>query len=112
MKVLVVEDNEDIAQLLGYILDSHGVEVQFVTNHFETLFEGRTWEGVDVALVDLMLPVYAGTEVLRWLQKNFPSIRRVAMTAGLPAAGEAAGLASHMLLKPFSTESLLEAITK
>jgi DNA-binding response OmpR family regulator len=108
--VLIVEDNEDICELLVDILGMNGVETRQITSHFEVCFAPETWDGVDVALVDLMLPVVPGTEVLAWLQSHFPQIKRIGMTAGLSAAGEVTGLASHLLLKPFSTETLLEAI--
>ena len=73
--ILVIEDDENIKELLRNILSRNGYEVQCASNG---------WEGYELALnneyslilMDLMLPLKSGEEILRELRakKNTPVI--------------------------------------
>jgi two-component system, OmpR family, alkaline phosphatase synthesis response regulator PhoP len=113
-KILVVEDEADILQLVSYNLTREGFEVAGVSTGEEGLDEAR--KGCyDLLLLDLMLPGTNGLDVCR-------TLRREDATAGLPiimltARGEdidiVTGLelgADDYVTKPFSPRVLTARI--
>ncbi|MEG6506464.1 response regulator transcription factor [Nitratidesulfovibrio sp. 1201_IL3209] len=110
-RILVVEDDEDILQLLTFTFESAGFEVRTATT-------GR--EGLDIALrqkpalvlLDLMLPGMSGLDVCREL-KRLPETEDVPVIM-LTARGEEVdrivGLelgADDYVVKPFSPRELV-----
>lgn len=111
-RVRIVEDNVDVAYMLGaaLALDAPDLDVAFTTTAFDQLLQPEPWEGVDVAVCDLMLPGVDGQTILRYLRDTKPTIRRVAMTAALAEGVHVTGLADQVLIKPFASADLLDAI--
>jgi two-component system, OmpR family, alkaline phosphatase synthesis response regulator PhoP len=113
-KILVVEDEEDILELLDYNLSRHGYRVIRAADGEAALAAARK-ERPDLLLLDLMLPGVDGLEVCRALKGS-------AETAALPivmltARGEEADIVSGLELgaddyvtKPFSPRVLLARI--
>lgn len=108
--VVIVEDNVEIAEMQAIFLRDYA-SVEIISNHFQRCFRPDTWHGVDVAVVDLMLPGLQGEDVLRFLMHEFPLIRRVICTAKpthmLP---ELRPLADVILQKPFRAEDFVAAV--
>ena len=67
--ILIAEDEEFIASLYKLELERHGVEVTIVANGKEAL-DAIGKESFDVLLLDLMMPVIDGFQVLEQLQAN------------------------------------------
>jgi DNA-binding response OmpR family regulator len=111
-RVRIVEDNDDIAFMLARQIESDAphLDATMTTTGFPELLAPEPWEGIDAAVVDVMLPGISGIDILRWLAEYRPGIRRVAMTAGLIEATEATGYAHCVLIKPFHTRDLVEAL--
>lgn len=113
-KILVVEDERDIQELLQYNLAKEGYAVVPVTSGEDALRAVRT-ESPDLVLLDLMLPGVDGLEVCRRLKRE-PD------TLGLPiimltAKGEEADIVTGLELgaddyipKPFSPRVLIARI--
>jgi len=110
-KVLIVEDEENLAKFVGLELKHEGYEV-------ETVLDGRSGldlaleNDYDVILLDLMLPELNGLEVARRLRevKKTPIIM---MTARDSVIDRVSGLdygADDYLVKPFAIEELLARI--
>ncbi|ADG40686.1 MULTISPECIES: response regulator transcription factor [Leuconostoc] len=110
-KVLIVEDEENLAKFVGLELKHEGYEV-------ETVLDGRAGldaalaNNYDVILLDLMLPELNGLEVARRLResKKTPIIM---MTARDSVIDRISGLdygADDYLVKPFAIEELLARI--
>jgi len=112
-RVLIVEDNDDVRQMLKILLEHEGHEV------FEAV-DGT--EGVravsrlrpDLALVDLGLPILDGYEVARFIRRqDYQPQRLVALTGyGQKADREralSAGFDDH-LVKPIDPERLAELL--
>lgn len=112
MLVRIVEDTAAIAIWIADALSLHEPPVQTVTTtaEFPRLLRPEPWEGVDVALVDVMLPEVSGIDILRYLSDNHPDVLTVCMTASLQSAHEATGLADRVLVKPFSNAELIAAL--
>lgn len=113
-KILVVDDEEDILELVRYNLAKEGYRVHCVTSGEEALQTAKE-ENPDVILLDLMLPGRDGLDVCRDLRS--PTSSPLAAIIMLTAKGEdadiVAGLelgADDYITKPFSPRVLLARI--
>jgi CheY-like chemotaxis protein len=61
-RVLVVDDDDDLAEVLSAVLESFGYVVGVARNGREALEYLRSHDGLDVVLLDLMMPVMNGWE--------------------------------------------------
>jgi two-component system phosphate regulon response regulator PhoB len=113
-KVLIVEDEAPLAELLRYNLEADGFSVA----HAETGEEAEILvaeERPDLVLLDWMLPVVSGIELCRRL-RNKPETRSIPILM-LTARGEEAdrvrGLstgADDYVVKPFSLPELMARV--
>lgn len=113
-RVLVVDDNEDAAELLGARLTRWGCEVAVAYDGAQALEVAREFHP-DVALLDVGLPDMDGYEVARRL-RELPELAHLGLIAltgyGLERdvrQSREAGI-SHHLVKPVSSETLAEAL--
>ena len=113
-RILVVEDEQDIRELIRYNLAREGFDIDCAASGEEALRRART-RLPDLVLLDLMLPGVDGLEVCRRLKGDRRSARVPVMM--LTAKGEdadvVAGLelgADDYVVKPFSPRVLLARI--
>ncbi len=113
-RILIVEDEKDIIELVQYNLEREGYEVRAAANGEEAL-EFLDKESPDLILLDLMLPGIDGLEICRLIKqdpktKNIPII---ILTAKSEEADVVVGLqlgADDYVTKPFSPKVLLARI--
>jgi len=110
-RVLVVEDERDIAALVAYHLTKEGYRVRTAEGGNEAL-EAVATERPDLVLLDLMLPGFSGYEVLADLRRrpDFADIPVVILTARKDEADRVKGLelgADDYVTKPFSPRELV-----
>jgi len=110
-RILIVEDEEDIAELVRYNLAKDGYEVTCVTSGEEAL-EKVSAQCPDVVVLDLMLPGIDGLEVCRTLREDTKTrnITIVMLTAKTEEADIVTGLelgADDYITKPFSPDVLI-----
>jgi CheY-like chemotaxis protein len=114
-RVLVVEDDVDIRDLIADILRLEGYAVDAVENGQEALTLLRTCPPPRVILLDMMMPVMNGWE-FRAAQAEDPKIAAipvVILTGGGNAASAAQGLGVDTFLrKPVDLDELLEVVKK
>jgi two-component system phosphate regulon response regulator PhoB len=111
-KVLVIEDDRSLAEVLTYNLNVAGYEVLVATDGQDGLLKAQT-KSPDIVLLDLMLPVVDGLDVCRRLRagnatKDVPIIM---LTAKSEESDELVGFslgADDYVTKPFSVKVLLE----
>jgi two-component system alkaline phosphatase synthesis response regulator PhoP len=110
-KILVVDDEEDILELLTFNLTKEGYDVSSASTGEEALSVART-ESPDLILLDLMLPGMDGLEVARRI-KGEPSTKNIPIVM-LTAKGEESDIVTGMELgaddyitKPFSRKVLV-----
>jgi two-component system phosphate regulon response regulator PhoB len=113
LRVLIVEDDPAIRELLSTLLGFEGWEVAMADDGRSGL-EAAGRVHPDVVLVDVTMPGLSGYEVCRQLKAG-DSPPRVVMVTGRSTAkdeadGRAAG-ADAFLRKPFSPLELLDAVT-
>jgi DNA-binding response OmpR family regulator len=111
MRVLVVEDEPDIANLLKHTIERSGdVEVELAYSGDEAL-KSAVERVPDLVLLDLNLPVLGGLEVCRILRSK-PATRSVPvimLTARTSESDRVTGLdlgADDYITKPFSTREV------
>lgn len=107
-RVLVVEDEEAIAESIAYTLQGEGFEVATVADG-EKAVEEALRDSYDVMLLDVMLPGLSGFEVCRRVrsESSLPILMLTARTAEVDRVlGLEAG-ADDYILKPFSMPELV-----
>lgn len=109
MRVLVVEDEQVMADSLAWGLEADGYTVDIASDGVEGLWKAR--EGApDVVILDVMLPRMNGYEVCRRLREAdrwTPILMLTALDEDLDQAEGLDGGADDYLTKPFSYPVLL-----
>ncbi len=110
-RVLVVEDEPDLTELLAFNLQAGGYKVETANTGARALAEIDTFVP-DVVLLDLMLPDMLGTEICRRIRaqadKNQPAV--IMLTAKGEEIDRVVGFevgADDYVVKPFSMRELL-----
>ncbi len=111
IQVLIVEDEESLADPLAYLLRKEGFEVTVVADGPSALAEFDR-AGADIVLLDLMLPGMSGTEVCRHLRAR-SSVPVIMVTARDSEIDKVVGLelgADDYVTKPYSARELIARI--
>jgi len=113
-KVLVVEDQEEIAALLKFKLKNSGYDVILAENGKIGLESARNNQP-DLIILDVMMPVMNGVETLKALKSddNLKSIPVIMLTAqsSEPAVVEGFNLgADDYITKPFRTQEFVARV--
>ena len=112
-RVLVVDDDAGIRELLREVLGEYGFAVTEAVNGAEALERVRA-DPPAAVLMDLMMPVLSGAEATQALKADprTAGIRVIAMSAGRHLSTMAAGVpADRFLSKPFDFGALAAALT-
>ena len=110
-KILIVEDEAKIARFLELELKHEGYEVTFAADG-RTGLEKALDPGVDLVLLDIMLPGLSGIEVCRRVRME-SQVPIIMLTAKDDVTDKVAGLdmgADDYMTKPFAIEELLARI--
>ena len=112
MKILVVDDEQSILELLEFNLKKNGYETLTAADGREALQKA---EGTDLILLDLMLPEIDGIEVCRRLKTaaKTADIPIIMLTAKAEEVDRIIGLemgADDYVAKPFSMRELMARI--
>jgi signal transduction histidine kinase len=109
-RVLVVEDQPDLRELLRLLLEEEGLEVQEAAGAAAALQiiegEGRR---PDLVITDLVMPGLSGHELVRRMQAQSPGIP-VLVISGY--SDEEAPAGARLLRKPFSADQLTRAVER
>ena len=114
-KILVVDDESAITDLVSLILTEEGYEVSTAQNGKEGLKQFES-EGPDLVITDIIMPDMEGIEFVQTLVKKNKNIPIVVMSGNIigtkflkPARFLGAKAA---LTKPFTTQDLIETVAK
>jgi len=109
--VLVVEDDQDLAEMLGIVLNGAGIEVDLVSRGDEVMDVFRNNQP-DVVLLDVMLPGLDGVEVCKAIREESPRVPIIFLSAKGETTDKISGLdagADDYLVKPMEHYSELVA---
>jgi two-component system response regulator RegX3 len=110
-KVLIVEDEESMADPLAFLLRREGFSTEIAGNGADALAEFDR-NGADIVLLDLMLPGMSGTEVCKQLRSR-GAVPVIMVTARDSEIDKVVGLelgADDYITKPYSTRELVARI--
>jgi CheY-like chemotaxis protein len=106
--VLVVDDDDSIREVLSEVLRDEGYDVVCASNGAQALDELRNHSHPDLMLLDLMMPVMSGWELLELLQSSADLSRiRVVIVSAMSAPGPYEHLA-----KPIDLDRLLATVSR
>ncbi|TLX59017.1 two-component system response regulator [Stutzerimonas nosocomialis] len=116
-QILMVEDEEDIAFLIRFMLERHGFVVDHAADGRQAIerIENRT--PPDLVLMDIMLPYHDGLELIERLrnQNGWEKVPVLMLTAKAREVGIVRALelgADDYVTKPFQPEELLARIRR
>ncbi|WP_161903218.1 response regulator transcription factor [Candidatus Enterococcus willemsii] len=110
-KILLIEDDTDLAKMIAIYLQREGFLTQIVTNGSYALEEIATYEP-DLILLDLMLPGIDGLEILRQVRTTLTT-PIIILSAKETEIDRVLGLklgADDYVTKPFSIKELVARV--
>jgi CheY-like chemotaxis protein len=105
-KVLIVEDNSDVRRLYAIGLNQRGYEVKLAANGAEAV-ERISSERPDVILLDWLMPLMDGGEVLAKLSENGKALIPIIVISGQPEPEKRDPRIRSWLVKPVTIEELV-----
>jgi DNA-binding response OmpR family regulator len=115
MKVLLVDDEEELVSTLAERLSFRGIEVDFATTA-ESAIQIAEKKTFDIAVLDVKMPKMRGFEVKKMLEKIHPEMKFLFMTGhgsendyqiGAAETGE-----EFYLVKPVKIEVLIDKMNE
>jgi CheY-like chemotaxis protein len=110
-KVLLVEDDSDVRRLYAIALNQRGFEVKLAANGAEAV-ERIARERPDVILLDWLMPLMDGGEVLRHLAQDGAATIPIIVISGQPAPARLDPHIQRWLTKPVSVDELVTEIER
>jgi CheY-like chemotaxis protein len=117
-RVLVVDDNPDLRELIGDALAHEGYEVTLASDGKQGADALRA-HATDLAITDIFMPEKDGIEMIGLLKKEFPDMPILAISGAVKHSTNA-GVdylsvarkfgADRVLRKPFDIEELLQVV--
>lgn len=110
-RILIVEDEETLAEAISFLLSKEGFEVE-IAEDGPAAIAAFDKNGADLILLDLMLPGLSGTEVCRQIRAK-SSVPIIMLTAKDSEIDKVVGLeigADDYVTKPYSSRELIARI--
>jgi DNA-binding response OmpR family regulator len=116
-QALVVEDNEHLAFLLGYMFEREGFETLTLRDGRQAAHHVATAKAPDLVLLDLMLPYLDGFEILGLLRahpqwKSVPVVVLSARTGEDDVVRALESGANDFVRKPYRPRELLARVKR
>ncbi len=115
MRILVIDDDEQMRILLRQVMEWAGYEVIEAEDGRDGMMKQRKHKA-DLVITDLIMPEQEGLETITSLKKEFPHVKIIAISGGgrigpeayLPAAQELG--ADKIFSKPFDVRKLASEV--
>lgn len=108
-KVLIVDDEKDVAEVISISLSANGFTTELVDNGSDALALLRVYK-YDLVILDWMMPELSGIDVLKQYRKTGGTAPILMLTAKADVDDKETGLdggADDYLIKPFEVKELL-----
>ncbi|GAB3759924.1 response regulator transcription factor [Yimella sp. RIT 621] len=112
VRVLVVDDESNLTELLGMALRYEGWQIRTAATGTSAVKTAKEFEP-DAVVLDMMLPDFDGLEVLRRMRDSDPSLPVLFLTAKDAVEDRVAGLTAggdDYVTKPFSLEEVVARV--
>jgi DNA-binding NtrC family response regulator len=114
--VLVVEDDEGLAEILALALSAEGFETRTAHDGIDGC-SSYFQEPTDWVVTDIQMPQLDGIGMMQCIRSINPRVRTVYMSAAVeeyrgPLERETKQFAAKVLLKPFSRSRLIEQLSE
>lgn len=112
VRVLVVDDEPNLTELLSMALRYEGWKVRAAASGLEAVRAAREFQP-DAVVLDMMLPDFDGMEVLRRMRGDSPTVPVLFLTAKDAVEDRVAGLTAggdDYVTKPFSLEEVVARV--
>ncbi|HUS28351.1 MAG TPA: response regulator [Kofleriaceae bacterium] len=111
--VLVVDDDSDLRETICDVLEAYGHRTHAARDGEEALAVLRREAGIEIVLLDLMMPIMNGWEfrASQLADRELARIPVVVMTAAADLTRSPIA-AAQVLPKPVTTKALLDAIAQ
>jgi DNA-binding response OmpR family regulator len=116
VKILAIDDNADIRDLLTFVLAKQGFNISVASNGVEGLSQIKDAKP-DLVLLDVMMPEFSGFEVLDAIRKDKDSKVRSIPVLMLTAKSSTEDIdralelgATSYIVKPFRPTKLVEKV--
>ena len=114
-RVLIVDDESDIADMLSIGLERLGYQTVAVQNPVAALAAiAEDPTAFDTLLTDQLMPLMRGTELIREAKRIAPALRAVLYTANAEGLTEAQALndgADAVIYKPLGIQTVAEVVS-
>ena len=112
-KILVVDDEELVRQMLRHTLEYAGFEVQEAENGLEAIEKHKN-NPADLIIIDIIMPEKEGIETIIEIRRAYSDIKLIAIS-GFGEDSPYLMMAKHLgadfiLDKPFSSDDLLKKV--
>ncbi|HER62686.1 MAG TPA: response regulator [Desulfobacteraceae bacterium] len=115
MRVLIIDDDEQIRVLLQQMMQWAGFDV-LVAENGKIAMQMQSEQPADLVITDLIMPEQEGLETISKLKKEYAGIKIIAISGGgrigpeayLPAALELG--ADKVFSKPFDVQEVVAAV--
>lgn len=110
-KIMIVDDEDQIAKLYSLILSNHGFTVSDLEYDGSAAVERVSKDGdVDLLIIDQRMPKMDGTTATRKIKQMKPEIKVIMVTA-YDISESDRSIFDSVLTKPISSRTLSEAVT-
>jgi len=116
MKILIVDDNQDLASLIKVMLEDEGYEVKSAKDGQDG-YSSYLLFHPDLVLTDIQMPEKNGLELMEYIRNHNPAVRTIYMSGDLgrywiPLEEEKKKYRVGVLEKPFSREELMSLLSQ
>jgi DNA-binding NtrC family response regulator len=115
MRILIVDDEEVLRDVLDAVLRREGFEVVMAASGEQALALLDQDENIDLVILDIMLPGISGIDTLRALRIANPNLPVIVITAFSSIDGAIEAMkhgAFHYIPKPFKNEEVVLTVNK
>lgn len=111
MRILLVDDEEELVSALAERLEIRGIAADYVTSGEDALAAVEE-QGYDLAVLDVKMPHLSGLDLWGKLKIRFPEMKCIFLTGHTSESDFQAGVnaGAMYLLKPLKIETLIDNI--